>query len=117
VLAAFNWIRNNYNLEAVPAMDSGTDGLYYYYHTMAKALNAYRQENITDANGIIHTWRNELALNLIRKQKPEGFWVNDNPRWREDNRILVTAYVVLALEEILNSNLTADLIHSPTIGR
>jgi squalene-hopene/tetraprenyl-beta-curcumene cyclase len=91
-------------------MEVGSDGVYYYYHTMAKALNAYGQELFTDAKGTEHTWRKELALQLIRHQKPEGYWVNDNPRWREDNPVLVTAYVILALEEILNSSQSASLL-------
>ena len=38
VSAAYDWIRANYTLDENPGM--GGNGLYYYYHTFAKALDA-----------------------------------------------------------------------------
>lgn len=98
VLAAFNWIRSNYSVEETPHM--GIQGLYYYYQTMAKSLDAYGEEQITDTEGASHNWRNDLANQIIKVQKPEGFWINENGRWWENNPVLVTAYSILALEQI-----------------
>lgn len=98
VVAAYDWIRNNYSVETAPGM--GNQGLFYYYQLMAKSLNAYGEENLADKANVNHTWRNELANQLIKIQSPEGFWVNENGRWWENNPTLVTAYVILALEEI-----------------
>ncbi len=98
VQAAHDWISKNFVVETTPKM--GNQGLYYYYQTMAKALNAYGDEMITDPDGNTHRWRNELADQLLRIQSPEGFWVNENGRWWENNPVLVTAYTLLALEEI-----------------
>ena len=45
-------------------------------------------------------WRAELRGKLQSLQKPEGYWVNDkNDRWWEDNKVLCTAYALLALAE------------------
>jgi squalene-hopene/tetraprenyl-beta-curcumene cyclase len=73
-------------------------GLYYYLHTLAKALNAYNQPTITDPRGTAHDWRVELIAKLASLQKPDGSWVGEK-RWMEDNAVLVTSYMVLALQE------------------
>ncbi len=109
VKAAYDWIRNNYSVETAPKM--GNQGLFYYYQTMAKSLNAYGADVIVDDSNISHDWRNELANQIIKIQSPEGFWVNENGRWWENNPVLVTAYSILALEEI------AGLPESTTIKK
>ena len=98
VKAAYNWICQNYSVETTPKM--GTQGLFYYYQTMAKSLNALGEETIVDSRETGHQWRYELAGHLMEIQSPEGFWVNENGRWWENNPVLVTAYTLLALEEI-----------------
>lgn len=98
VKAAYNWIRGNYSVETTPYM--GNQGLYYYYQTMAKSLDAFGSPTITGADGTTHDWRSDLANQMIKIQKPEGFWINENGRWWENNPVLVTAYSILALEEI-----------------
>lgn len=98
VEAAYNWIRSNYTVETTPGM--GAQGLYYYYQTMAKSLNLYGNEEIEDMEGNVHNWRTDLANQLLKIQTPEGFWINENGRWWENNPVLVTAYSILALEEI-----------------
>jgi squalene-hopene/tetraprenyl-beta-curcumene cyclase len=74
-------------------------GLYYYYHTMARALNVYDEPTITDAQGKKHDWRVELADKIASLQKPDGSWQGEK-KWFEDNNVLTTAYAVLALQEI-----------------
>jgi squalene-hopene/tetraprenyl-beta-curcumene cyclase len=95
VEAAYDWIRRHYTLEENPGM--GAQGLYYYYHTFAKALDAVGQARITDAHETAHDWRAELAGELISRQQPDGSWVNRNTRWLEGDPNLVTAYSLLAL--------------------
>ena len=104
VQAAFNWIKQNYTLDENPGMaaadpEQAKHGLYYYYHTMARALNAYDEPTFADASGTTHDWRTELAGQLFSLQQPDGSWVGDK-RWMEDNPIITTSYVVLALQEI-----------------
>lgn len=96
VIGAYNWIRKNYNLEENPFM--GKQGLYYYYHVMAKALLAYGEKIIIDSKEVKHKWAEELSGKIINLQNKEGYWVNEVPRFWEDNKELVTAYSILSLE-------------------
>jgi len=95
VKAAFDWIRKHYTVETNPGM--GNAGLYYYYHTFAKALDAMKLDVIEDARGVKHAWREELAAEILRRQRPDGSWINDNPRWLEGDPSLVTGYALLTL--------------------
>ncbi|MEO1618866.1 MAG: hypothetical protein AAFV88_23655 [Planctomycetota bacterium] len=96
VIAAMEFIEKTYSLTENPGM--GAAGLYYYYHTFAKALDAADLKVLTDSEGENHNWRQELASTLIKAQQPDGSWVNaENDRWMEGNRNLVTAYALLAL--------------------
>jgi squalene-hopene/tetraprenyl-beta-curcumene cyclase len=81
--------------------EMGEQGLFYYYHTMAKALAAYGDDFIIDAAGTERNWRKELLERLISLQDGEGFWVNKNNRWWENKKELVTAYTVLAIEHVI----------------
>jgi squalene-hopene/tetraprenyl-beta-curcumene cyclase len=103
VKAAWDWITKNWSLDENPGMrlskpENAQQGLYYYYHTLARALNEYDQPDITDPQGKIHDWRIELIDKLSSLQKPDGSWAGEK-RWMEDNPTLVTAYCALALEE------------------
>jgi squalene-hopene/tetraprenyl-beta-curcumene cyclase len=71
--------------------------LYYYYHLFAKALDATGMKEIVDPSGTKHDWRRDLVAELIKRQRPDGSWVNDDPRWLEGDPSLVTGYVLLAL--------------------
>jgi len=95
VKAAFQWIQKHYDLKSNPGM--GNAGLYYYYHTFAKSLDALGLELIEDADGVKHDWRRELRRELIRLQREDGSWVNENSRWLEGDPSLVTGYALLAL--------------------
>lgn len=102
VKAAWDWIRRYYTLESNPNMPGAQskEGLYYYYHVFAKALDAWGEPFIEDAAGVKHDWRVELADHLIAEQRADGSWVNEADRWQEGNPNLVTAYAVLALQTI-----------------
>jgi squalene-hopene/tetraprenyl-beta-curcumene cyclase len=95
VKAAYKWIQIHYTLEENPGM--GEQGLYYYYHTFAKALSAIGDDKVVAADGKSHDWRAELAEHLIAKQQKDGSWLNTNPRWLEGDPNLVTSYGLLAL--------------------
>lgn len=96
VKAVYKWLKKNYTLEENPGM--GAQGLYYYYHTMAKALSLYGVDEIELENGKKVNWRKDLALKLINLQKAEGFWANENNRWWEKDPVLATSYTLIALE-------------------
>ena len=99
VQAAHQWIKNNYTLENNPQM--GEQGLYYYYHTFAKALSVYGDDILETSDGVKHNWRKEFVEKLLSVQNGEGYWQNANNRWWENNKDLVTAYCLLALINVL----------------
>lgn len=108
VRAAYDWIKNHYTLDEnanMPGRQSH-EGLYYYYHVFARALTAWNEDVIVDANGDKHDWRGELCTKLTDLQNPDGSWINPADRWREGNPYLVTAYAVLALQSAMQY--TAD---------
>jgi hypothetical protein len=93
--AAVQWIRKNYDVRTNPGM--GQSGLYYYYHTFAKALDALGTAEIEDAKGVKHDWRRELTEELARRQRPNGSWVNTDTKWMEGDPNLATAFALLSL--------------------
>ncbi|MDR2171795.1 MAG: hypothetical protein LBP59_16750 [Planctomycetaceae bacterium] len=98
VKAAYEWITKNYSVVENPGM--GQRGLFYYYHTMAKALGVIGDNEIVDASGKKHDWKAELTDQLIASQKANGSWINEAaPQWMENDPHLVTGFVLLVLAE------------------
>lgn len=95
VKAAYEWARKHYTLAENPGM--GADGMYYYFHTFAKALDTVGDNTLVDASGTSHDWRRELAERLFELQKSDGSWANTSERWLESDPNLATAYSLLAL--------------------
>jgi len=98
VVAVKDWLGKNYTVSENPGL--GDQGLYYYYHAMPKALAAANLSTLKLADGTEADWRKDLGEKLLSLQQPDGSWKNANGRWMESNPVLVTAYVVLALEQI-----------------
>jgi squalene-hopene/tetraprenyl-beta-curcumene cyclase len=106
--ACYAWLRKNYTLDVNPGFEASTDptapyqGLFYYLHSMAKALNVYGEDTVTDAQGKANPWRKQLSGRLVAMQRKDGSWVNENsPRWWEGNPLLSTCWAVLALDAAL----------------
>lgn len=99
VRAAFDWIRRHWTFAENPGL--GQQGLYYYFHAMARCLLAAQQPEIETTDGATRNWRDELVAALVARQRDDGRWVNDADRWEEGQPDLVTIYAVLALEEAL----------------
>lgn len=99
VKAALKWIRDNYTVDENPGMGKTT--LYYYYMVFAKALHTYGENIIVDAQGRRHNWRDDLGRKLVALQHDEGFWVNEDPQYWQDNKVLVTAFTMMAIEYLL----------------
>ena len=95
VRAVIDWLGSNYTLDENPGM--GQEGLYYYYHLMAKALSAQKVEFLKREDGNMVQWRRDLAKRLISLQKKDGSWQNSTKRWMEGNPVLTTSYVLVAL--------------------
>jgi squalene-hopene/tetraprenyl-beta-curcumene cyclase len=99
VQAVMHWIRDNYTVDENPGLGQKT--VYYYYMVFAKALQAIGESTITDAKGVRHNWREDLAKKLIALQHPEGYWVNTVPDEMQDNKVLVTCFTMMAIEATL----------------
>lgn len=98
VAAVLDWLGRNYTIKENPGL--GQQGLYYYFHGMAKALAAAGIETLPLKDGGEADWRRDLATFLVSNQNTDGSWINENNRWWENDPNLVTAYVVLTLEQI-----------------
>lgn len=96
VKRAMEWIKSHYTLEENPGF--GTDALYYYYMTFAKCLYAYGSDVLVDSSGVKHPWREELIKKLLSLQHEEGYWVNENARYWQNLKDLVTAYSVIGIK-------------------
>lgn len=95
VQAAYGWLRDNYTLDENPGV--GQQGLYYYYHTMAKALTLYGKDSIQLSSGKAVDWRKELSVRLVQNQREDGSWINPTARWWENDPVLVSAYALISL--------------------
>ncbi len=105
VRLVYEWAVQHWTLEENPGM--GPQGLYYFYHALAKSLAAYGVNPLTLADGTALNWRDELVRKLVNLQQIDartggGYWVNREDRWWEDDPVLVTAYALLTLELALN---------------
>jgi squalene-hopene/tetraprenyl-beta-curcumene cyclase len=111
VQAAVKWIAANYTWEENPGFRETAEelgqkeapywGLYYYYMTGAKALRAVGLEKLDTPAGP-RDWRADLAQAILSRQQLDGSWRNDRSgRWEEADPLIVTAYAIVALEEIV----------------
>lgn len=103
--ACIEWLRKNYTLDVNPGFGRSADpaagyqGLFYYLYTMAKALDLYGEDTISDGQGVAHSWRKDLAGRIVAMQSRAGSWTNENSeRWYEGNPVLATSYALMALE-------------------
>lgn len=99
VRAALDWIRSHWTLDHNPGMPGRSqEGLFYYFHTFSRAMDANGDLVVNDAAGRQHFWREELVERLEKLQRDDGRWVNQADRWMEGRPELTTAYAMLALE-------------------
>jgi squalene-hopene/tetraprenyl-beta-curcumene cyclase len=99
VQGAVKWIRAHYTLDENPGMKQA--GLYYYYHTFGKAMNALGEDMFEDAKGKKHDWRQELFDELKLKQQADGGWINKGDMaFGEADDNLATGFALLALSYV-----------------
>lgn len=85
---AINWLAEHYDFTQNPG--KGSTYLYYYYFTIAKALELAGLETLGGRD-----WYYDLATNLTFKQRADGSWVGSSAGW-ENIPELSTAYALLA---------------------
>ena len=99
VQGAVRWIRAHYTLEENPGY--GQAGLYYYYHTFAKAMEAFGEENFADSKGVKHEWRKDLLAALKKRQNAKtGSFAAESKKedaFGEGDPSLATAFALLSL--------------------
>ncbi|MEO1008668.1 MAG: prenyltransferase/squalene oxidase repeat-containing protein [Planctomycetota bacterium] len=104
VAAAWDWIRRNYTLAENPGI--GTDGFYYYMLTFARALDATGEPTIDtvapDGSTERVNWANDLVDRLADLQRGDGSFRVLDDRWMENDPVLITAYCLVALGEVLD---------------
>lgn len=103
VVAAYEWLRRNYTMEENPGL--GTDGMYYYFVTLARALDAWGEPTIEvvagpsdDSRVESRDWANDLIDRLATLQNEDGSFKSVDDRWMESDPVLITAYALLALQ-------------------
>ena len=108
VQALFDWISKNFSVKENPGMatsanpQAGQHGLYYYYHTMSKALALYGEPVLRDGKGVEHRWAVELSEQILSLQQKDGSWVSSSDRWWESIPALDTSYAMISLVECLD---------------
>jgi squalene-hopene/tetraprenyl-beta-curcumene cyclase len=96
VKGALGWIRRHYTLDENPGMKQA--GLYYYYHTFAKAMAVLGEDQLTDSKDVKHDWRSDLFAALKKRQADDGSFLNKGDRmFGEADPNLATAFALLAL--------------------
>jgi len=104
VRTTYTWLKQHYTIEENPGLRTdikpslGQQGLFYYFYTLAKALDAYGEQTITSLpDKQEHIWAEELAKKIALLQRADGSWTNKEPRWWEDDPRVVTPYCLIAL--------------------
>jgi squalene-hopene/tetraprenyl-beta-curcumene cyclase len=104
VTQARAWIGENYTLEENPGI--GTDGYYYFILTFSRALDAFGEptlEVVADDRSTRQTnWADDLIDQLATMQNEDGSFRSVDDRWMENNPVLITAYTLIALGEVLD---------------
>ena len=91
VRQSLEYLTKYWSVDENPGM--GSQGLYYFYDIMARALSAAQ---VKEVGG--HDWKKELSEKVVSLQKPDGSWFNDNNRFWEADPVLCTSFAMLVLE-------------------
>ena len=100
---AYEWITHHYSLETNPGL--GDEGLYYFFVTFARALDAWGEETIDvviDGETQTRDWANDLIDRLAQLQNEDGSFKSVHDRWMEGDPVLITAYALIALQAARN---------------
>jgi hypothetical protein len=102
VTAARRWLERHFATDRHPgAFAAGRrairDSVYYYFcNSLARALQACGAAEVATPAGPVG-WAEALAGELLRRQRPDGSWVNDAVEVREDDPLVATALAAGAL--------------------
>lgn len=113
--ACLRWIRRNYTLDVNPGLRgrAAQEGLFYYYHVFARALDAWGEPMVVDDKGVSHNWRADLCAKIVSLQNKDGSWVNERTRWLEGDENYVTALAILSLQTAMHAGSASTSASSP----
>jgi squalene-hopene/tetraprenyl-beta-curcumene cyclase len=95
VRTALAYCSRYWSLDENPGM--GSQGLYYYYDILARALSAAEVDALTLQDGRTLDWKAALSEKLVSLQRPDGSWSNENNRFWEADPVLCTSFALIAL--------------------
>ena len=90
VRQSLEYLAKYWSVDENPGM--GSQGLYYFYDIMARALSAAGVDNVGG-----HDWKSELSAKVMSLQKADGSWANDNNRFWEADPVLCTSFALIVL--------------------
>jgi squalene-hopene/tetraprenyl-beta-curcumene cyclase len=102
IVAAWHWLRQNFSAKSHPGeyaadREHARNSLYFYYAcSVARALHALELRDIRGPDGAA-AWSQQLADELMRRQRPDGSWSNPNVDVREDDPLVASAFALRAL--------------------
>jgi squalene-hopene/tetraprenyl-beta-curcumene cyclase len=102
VQAARTWLENNFCPSFHPGKygpdrEMNRQAVYFYYSlSVAKAFHALGDKEIKTGNGRL-IWAEGLADDLLKRQQPDGTWVNSAVAVREDDPVVATCLATQTL--------------------
>lgn len=90
VTAAMGWIERHFSVSENPGL--GEQGRYYQFAVMARALDAWGEDEVAGRD-----WRGEIVRAIAALQDDDGGMRAVHERWLEGDRNLITAYALIAL--------------------
>ena len=90
VRQSLDYLTRFWSVDENPGM--GSQGLYYFYDIMARALTAAGVRKVGE-----HDWRRELSAKVRSLQRPDGSWANDNNRFWEADPVLCTSFALIVM--------------------
>jgi squalene-hopene/tetraprenyl-beta-curcumene cyclase len=99
VRSAFDWATKHWSLDENPGL--GGQGMYFFYHVLAKSLSAYGADEFSSKGDRNIRWKAEIVARLDKLKHEDGetvYWINENGRYWESDPVLVTSYCILALQ-------------------
>jgi hypothetical protein len=100
--AAVHWLERNFSAATVPgafepAREADRQATYYYYGW--SLAHAFRSLGIRtfDSGGRKVDWAEEMARELLRRQRPDGTWSNPHSASKEDDPLVATPFALGAL--------------------
>jgi len=120
VLSAFDWACKHWSLDENPGL--GKEGMYFFYHVLTKSLSTFGRDLVPLKDGSRLNWRVEVAKRILALQKTDPatgrkFWANETGRYWESDPVLVTSYMVQALEWILPPEPAAEKAAPPQMAK